>query len=149
MKLTLNVVELQTAIATFVETLGLSLEDKDVDISFKDGECHLDIGGYTPTPTEDKPLQKRKPRTKLNPKQEHEQEENTTSNDVETLVVANTAITEEEVLQDTDTPSNTDEETSPEEVEEEDSQEEQEEEEPISEEPVTKKVKDNGFSLFN
>lgn len=136
MKLTINSNELEQAVATYVETLGFSLENKEVSYFLDDeANCHIDIVTGVASPVlEDKPTQKRKSRTKIEPKTETKQdkptEENVTSDGVEKLIWDDSTDTT-----DTDIPFNED-----------DSQDNTNEEE---EEPTTKKVKDNGFSLFS
>ena len=136
MKLTINSNELEQAVATYVETLGFSLENKEVSYFLDDeANCHIDIVTGVASPVlEDKPTQKRKSRTKVEPKTETKQdkptEENVTSDGVEKLIWDDSTDTT-----DTDIPFNED-----------DSQDNTNEEE---EEPTTKKVKDNGFSLFS
>ena len=136
MKLTINSNELEQAVATYVETLGFSLENKEVSYFLDDeANCHIDIVTGVASPVlEDKPTQKRKSRTKIEPKTETKQdkptEENVTSDGVEKLIWDDSTDTT-----DTDIPFNED-----------DSHDNTNEEE---EEPTTKKVKDNGFSLFS
>ena len=136
MKLTINSNELEQAVATYVETLGFSLENKEVSYFLDDeANCHIDIVTGVASPVlEDKPTQKRKSRTKVEPKTETKQdkptEENVTSDGVEKLIWDDSTDTT-----DTDIPFNED-----------DSHDNTNEEE---EEPTTKKVKDNGFSLFS
>ena len=144
MKLTINSNELEQAVANYVETLGFSLENKEVSYFLDDeANCHIDIVTGVASPVlEDKPTQKRKSRTKIEPKTKTKQdkptEENVTSDGVEKLIwddSTDTTDTDEEVSEDNDIPFNED-----------DSQDNTNEEE---EEPTTKKVKDNGFSLFS
>lgn len=110
MKLIIETTELEQAVANYVESMGFSLEGKDVTYTVNDNAtCHVEIGNYQDTTQETKPTQKRKSRTKAVEKQEtkpekhtHTKEDNVTSDDVEELIWADDNLEDTDETQDND-----------------------------------------------
>lgn len=105
MKLTLTQTELELAVKSYVEQNGLSLEDKDVQLTFTEQGCEINLN-----PVEKPKRTARKTVTKTEEKTEEKSEEVVTSEPVEETQSQESDLTNhtDESVTSNETPNTTD-----------------------------------------